>query len=128
MCAAPLKLSTLAATAAHDKGINALALAPNGALLASASQDRTVKLWRLPALVPVASLRGHRRGVWGVQFSPVEHVLVSCSGDKTLKLWSIKDGACMRTFEGHTASVLRATFATAGTQVRPGGGLNPAEP
>lgn len=39
------------------------------------------------------------------------------AGDKTLKLWSLQDGACIRTFEGHTASVLRATFVTAGTQI-----------
>lgn len=39
------------------------------------------------------------------------------AGDKTLKLWSLQDGACLRTFEGHTASALRATFATAGTQI-----------
>jgi len=49
--------------------------------------------------------------------NPPLQVLLSCSGDKTLKLWSVQDGSCLRTLEGHTASVLRAAWATAGTQV-----------
>lgn len=43
-------------------------------------------------------------------------------GDKTIKLWSLSDSSCLRTLEGHTASVLRACFVTAGTQVGQGRG------
>ncbi|MEW5303709.1 MAG: hypothetical protein WDW36_006375 [Sanguina aurantia] len=115
--AAPLALRASAAVSAHEKDINAVAVAPNDAIVATASQDRTVKLWKLPALLPLKTLRGHRRGVWSVQFSPVDQAVVTGSGDKTIKLWSISDGACLRTFEGHGASVLRACFATVGTQL-----------
>jgi U3 small nucleolar RNA-associated protein 13 len=115
---APLQLRALAATAAHDKEINCVAVAPGDALVASASQDRTIRLWQLPHLVPTLTLRGHKRGVWSLAFSPVDQALLSASGDRTLKLWSLQDGACLKTFEGHTGSVLRCAFATAGTQVR----------
>jgi U3 small nucleolar RNA-associated protein 13 len=114
----PLALRALAATAAHDKEINCVAVAPGDALVASASQDRTIRLWQLPHLVPTLTLRGHKRGVWSLAFSPVDQALLSASGDRTLKLWSLQDGACLKTFEGHTGSVLRCAFATAGTQVR----------
>jgi U3 small nucleolar RNA-associated protein 13 len=42
-----VKLKTQAAVAAHDKDLNQLAISPNDALIASASQDKTVKvsLW-----------------------------------------------------------------------------------
>lgn len=47
------KLRAIAAVAAHDKDINALAVSPNDAFICTASQDRTAKaklLFPLPAL------------------------------------------------------------------------------
>jgi U3 small nucleolar RNA-associated protein 13 len=72
----------------------------------------------MPDLVQVLVLRGHKRGVWSVQFSPVDQCVLTGSGDATVRLWQLTDGACLKTFEGHGASVLRAAFISAGTQVR----------
>lgn len=110
-------LPALAAIPAHDKDINAVCISPNDQLVASASQDKTIKLWRMPDLTPVMVLRGHRRGIWSIAFSPVDQAIASASGDKTIKLWNIKDGSCLRTFEGHVASVLKVQFLSAGTQL-----------
>jgi U3 small nucleolar RNA-associated protein 13 len=115
-------LQALAAVAAHMKDINAVAVAPNDSVVASASQDRTVKIWQLPSLVPLLTLKGHKRGVWSVAFSPVDKAVATASGDKTIKLWSLADGACLRTFEGHVASVLRVDFLSSGTQLLSAGG------
>ncbi len=115
-------LQAVAAVAAHMKDINAVAVAPNDSVVASASQDRTVKIWQLPSLVPVLTLKGHKRGVWSVAFSPVDKAVATASGDKTIKLWSLADGACLRTFEGHVASVLRVDFLSSGTQLLSAGG------
>jgi len=73
-------------------------------------------------LVPVLVLRGHKRGVWCVEFSPVDQCVMTASGDKTIKIWALSDGSCLKTFEGHTASVLRASFLTRGTQFVSSGG------
>jgi U3 small nucleolar RNA-associated protein 13 len=110
-------LPALAAIPAHDKDINAVCISPNDQLVASASQDKTIKLWRMPDLTPVTVLRGHRRGIWSIAFSPIDQAIASASGDKTIKLWNIKDGSCLRTFEGHVASVLKVQFLSAGTQL-----------
>lgn len=118
----PAVLKATAAVAAHTKDINAVAVAPNDSVVASASQDRTVKIWQLPSLVPVMTLKGHKRGVWAVAFSPVDKALATASGDKTMKLWSLADGSCLRTFEGHLASVLRVDFLSSGTQLLSAGG------
>ncbi|KAL2610086.1 hypothetical protein R1flu_028659 [Riccia fluitans] len=111
------KLTSRAVVAAHDKDINALAIAPNDSLVCSASQDRTAKVWKLPELTPVITLTGHKRGVWSAEFSPVDQCVMTGSGDKTIRIWSLTDGSCLKTFEGHTASVLRASFITRGTQI-----------
>lgn len=76
------------------------------------------QVWRLPDLVQTLTLKGHRRGVWSAQFSPVDQCVLTGSGDATIRLWALGDGSCLRTFEGHGASVLRAAFISAGTQVR----------
>ena len=119
---AVVALQATAAVAAHSKDINAVAVAPNDSVVATASQDRTVKIWQLPSLVLSLTLKGHRRGVWAVAFSPIDRAVVTASGDKTLKLWSLGDGSCLRTFEGHIASVLRVTFLSSGTQLLSAGG------
>ncbi|ETK71502.1 hypothetical protein L917_20963 [Phytophthora nicotianae] len=118
-----LTISTLGAVKAHDKDVNALAVSPNDRFIASASQDKLIKVWhsqqagagRILTLAGVC--RGHKRGVWAVEFSPVDQCLASASGDKTVKVWSAKDFSCLKTFEGHTASVLNVQFACAGMQL-----------
>lgn len=85
--AGPVALRTLAAVAGHDKDINAAAVAPNDALCATASQDRTVRLWALPGLAAGATLRGHKRGVWAVEFSPVDQVRSSGGEGKEGGSW-----------------------------------------
>jgi U3 small nucleolar RNA-associated protein 13 len=113
----PAKLSSQAVVAAHDKDINSIAVAPNDTLICSGSQDRTARIWRLPELVLVLTLKGHKRGVWDVEFSPVDQCVLTTSGDKTIKIWALSDGSCLKTFEGHTASVLKCAFLTCGTQL-----------
>ena len=43
--APPVPMHVTAAVAAHDKDINAVAVSPNDALVVTASQDRTAKVW-----------------------------------------------------------------------------------
>ena len=103
----------------HSKTINALAISPNKAFVATASQDKTVKLWRIEG--ETVSLRttlaGHKRGVWSVAFSPVDKCLMSCSADKTLRLWSATDFSCVSIFEGSESSVIRLKFFPDGKRV-----------
>ena len=94
----------------HDKDINTVALSPNDAILASGSQDKTIKIWKADDLHEVATLRGHKRGVWKIAFSSIDKVLCSGSGDRTVRLWSMADYTCLKTLEGHSASVLTVRF------------------
>ncbi|ORZ39314.1 quinon protein alcohol dehydrogenase-like superfamily [Catenaria anguillulae PL171] len=102
---------------AHDKDINSVAVAPNDRIFATASQDKSAKVWSTENGKLVGELRGHRRGLWRCAFSPVDQVLATSAGDKTIKLWNLKDFTCLRTFEGHTHSVLNVMFVSFGTQL-----------
>ncbi|KAJ5725689.1 uncharacterized protein N7483_007046 [Penicillium malachiteum] len=103
---------------AHEKDINALDIDHTSTLFASASQDRTVKIWDADEGSTIGVLRGHKRGVWSVRFAPRDTPIINsdagtstsrgliatASGDSTVKLWSLSDYSCLLTFEGHTGS------------------------
>lgn len=104
---------------AHDKDINAVDIDPSGTLFASASQDRTVKIYSASEGEAVGVLRGHRRGVWTVKFQPKEAqvagsggkgLIATGSADKTVKIWSLADYSCLLTLEGHSNSVLKLAW------------------
>jgi WD40 repeat protein len=74
-------------------------LSPDGALLASAGDDRTARVWDLAGGAPPLVLR-HETGVQGVGFSPDGRTLGVTGRDGSLSLWDPRAG---RRFE-----VLRA--------------------
>lgn len=115
-CAGAAMTSQLT-VAAHEKDINSVAVSPNDQLIASASQDKTAKLWSATDLGLLGTFRGHRRGLWCVTFSPVDQVVATSSADTTIKLWSLSDFSCVKTFEGHECSVLKVVFVTHGMQL-----------
>ncbi len=86
-------------------------------MVATGSQDKTVKLWRATDFALKGILRGHKRGVWDCQFSHHDRVIATCSGDKSIKLWSLVDFSCVRTFQGHSAGTLRVRFLSGGLQL-----------
>jgi len=116
-----LSLRSLNSVRAHEKDINIVSVAPNDSLVATGSQDKTVKLWNSSDLSLRGTIRGHKRGVWDCQFSPFDRVLATCSGDRTVKLWSLSDLSCVRTFQGHAASTLRVRFLSGGLQLMSSG-------
>ena len=74
----------------HTAPIAALAVSPDGATLASASWDHTVRLWPLAGGVPRV-LDGHTQNVNGLAFAPDGRTLVSVSYDQSVRIWPLSD-------------------------------------
>jgi WD40 repeat protein len=78
--------------AGHINAVAAVAISPNGTLIASASHDCTVKVWDLDAALagkgrqPLLTLPGHIDHVLCLAFSPDGSHLASGSVDRTIKL------------------------------------------
>jgi WD40 repeat protein len=97
----------------HQRAIQAVALSADGTLLASASEDKTVKVWHVPSGTCIRTLEGHAHYVNAVAVSADGRLVASGSNDRTVKLWHASSGVCIRTLTGHVAPVRGAIHALA---------------
>ena len=116
---------SLASKSIHDDEINSIKFSPNGKIFASASYDKTIKLFELNQsnnnFNLIHSLSGHKKGVTDISFSPYAKILASCGTDKLIKMWNLVDYTCLNTYEGHLASVLKIDWIYRGTHLISGG-------
>jgi cytochrome c len=75
----------------HSAPIVALALSPDGTMLASASWDRTIRLWPVAGDAPTRVLEGHQQNVNAVAFAPDGLTIVSAGYDATVRIWPLND-------------------------------------
>ncbi len=114
-------LSTLPkAVLTQPNEVVALAFGPNGHILATASSDRTARLWDVTDTArptELATLTGHGDGVFAVAFSPDGRTLVTGSADRTVRLWDVSDArhpAGLGTITSHTDAVDALAFSPDG--------------
>lgn len=84
----------------HTDSVTAVAFPPDGSLLASASEDQTVRLWNARTGQAVQTLKGHTDYVKAVAFSPDGSLLASASYDKTVRLWNPVTGEQLQRLDG----------------------------
>jgi WD40 repeat protein len=92
-----------------------VSFSPNGKTIASAVEDKTVKLWSINGRL-LKILKGHGDAVNGVSFSPDGKTIASASSDQTVRLWSI-DGTLLKILTGHSDAVNGISFSPDGKTI-----------
>ncbi|MEH2395461.1 MAG: serine/threonine-protein kinase [Nostoc sp.] len=122
----------------HSSMVHAIAISPNGQLIASGSNDHTIKLWQVGTGKLVRQVgrwfSGHSSMVHSVAFTPISPnlsyqgksgksakvadlnwgILASGSWDNTIKLWDVNTGKEIRTLVGHANWVNSVAFSPDG--------------
>ncbi|PAX53025.1 nSTAND1 domain-containing NTPase [Brunnivagina elsteri] len=106
----------------HTDKVNAVSISPDSRLIASASDDGTVKIWNRagklittlnstnPNITNITSSKNYQNRVTSVIFSPDGKFIASGNTDKFINLYSI-DGKLVRTFYGHNDFVTNLAFS-----------------
>ncbi|CAA2986637.1 U4 U6 small nuclear ribonucleo PRP4 [Olea europaea subsp. europaea] len=96
-----------------DRPLSGCSFSHDGKMLATCALSGVAKLWSVPEVKKVSTLKGHTERATDVAFSPTGYHLATASADRTARLCNT-EGSVQRTFEGHLDRLARIAFHPSG--------------
>jgi len=101
----------------HQQLVNDVKFSPDARLVASASFDKSIRVWCGRTGRFLMTLRGHVQAVYQVSWAADSRLLVSGSADSTLKLWSMETRGLHTDLPGHGEEVYTVDWSPDGQRV-----------
>ncbi|KAG0311881.1 hypothetical protein BGZ97_011573, partial [Linnemannia gamsii] len=101
----------------HNDSVNHISYSSDGEVIATSSNDGTVRIWSTSSGDTLRVLHGHTGRVFGVAFSLTGLQLVSCSEDKTVRTWDALTGEPLLIIEEHSDCVHSVAYSPDGRQI-----------
>jgi len=98
----------------HRAPITSVMFHPVYNVVASSSEDATIKIWDYESGKFERSLQGHQDAVQDVAFNASGTFLASCSADLSIKIWNFETYECIKTLNGHDHNVSSVCFVPSG--------------
>jgi WD40 repeat protein len=105
----------------HPGSVYAVAVSPDDETLATAGNDRVVRLWNARTLTPKISLEGHTGPIYSLSFHPDGRRLASVGWDKTVRIWDAGSGQLVKSWDGHDGDIWSGAYSPDGTRLATGG-------
>jgi ribosome assembly protein 4 len=104
----------------HQKVVNHVMFSPDGRWFASASFDKSVRLWDGRTGKYVHAFRGHVGDVYQIAWSSDSRMIASASKDSTVKLWNVSTRKLQEDLPGHADAVFCLDWSLDGQRVATG--------
>jgi WD40 repeat protein len=104
-------------TLPHASTVLAVAWSPDGARIATASDDNIVTVWQADSGKKVVSLGGHQSSILDLAWSPGGDRLATASFDGTAKVWDVDKAAAVTTFSGHSDKLWSIGWSPDGSKI-----------
>jgi WD40 repeat protein len=101
----------------HTGWVRQAAFAADGSRLATASRDRTARVWDVRTGRTLAIARGHTGQVWTAELSPDGERLLTAAEDRTARIWDARTGEERLRLIGHEHGVASARHSPDGSQI-----------
>lgn len=89
----------------HENNVWSLAFSIDGSVLASGSEDQTIRLWQVDTGQCISIFTGHTDCIRSVVIHPDGQRLISAGEDRTWRIWNLQTGDCLQAIKGHEQGI-----------------------